>query len=144
MRYGIENNRDWIKDRELFPVQSSVLDEEGLLSGVVKDYCVSDAISCRFLSRGDSDIYRVITSTRNYYLKIYRPPKSLESAEAEASFVWALSKSDVKVVKPVPRKDGQYAFQVNAPEGIRPMLMYEEAPPQPPKELDDKLQYLRR
>jgi Ser/Thr protein kinase RdoA (MazF antagonist) len=59
--------------------------------------------------------------------------------EAEASFVWALSEAGVEVVKPVVRKDGQYACQVIAPEGKRPMLMYEEAPPPLPKELDDGL-----
>jgi Ser/Thr protein kinase RdoA (MazF antagonist) len=136
MRYGIDNNRQWIKQEGLFPVQSSVLDEEELLSEVVKDYCVLDPVSCRFLSRGDSDIYRVKTSTRNYYLKIYRPPKSLESAEAEALFVTALSASGMEVVKPVQRRDGQYAHQVSAPEGIRPMLLYEEAPPPLPQELE--------
>jgi Ser/Thr protein kinase RdoA (MazF antagonist) len=136
MRYGIDNNRQWIKQEGLFPVQSSVLDEEELLSEVVKDYCVVDPVSCRFLSRGDSDVYRVKTPTRNTYLKIYRPPKSLESAEAEALFVSALSASGIEVVKPVQRRDGQYAHQVFAPEGIRPMLLYEEAPPPLPEELD--------
>jgi Ser/Thr protein kinase RdoA (MazF antagonist) len=139
MRYGIENNREWIKKTVLFPVQSSVLDEEELFSEVVKEYCISDPITCRFLSRGDTDIYRVKTLKRNYYLKIYRPPKTLDSAETEASFVWALSNFGAKVVKPVPRRNGQFADQVNAPEGIRPMLMYEEAPPPLPKELDDEL-----
>lgn len=136
MRYGIDKNRQWIKQEGMFPVQSSVLDEEELLSEVEKDYCVVDPESCRFLSRGDSDIYRVKTSTRNYYLKIYRPPKSLESAEAEALFVSTLSASGMEVVKPVQRRDGQYAHQVFAPEGIRPILLYEEAPPPLPEELD--------
>jgi Ser/Thr protein kinase RdoA (MazF antagonist) len=136
MRYGIDKNRQWIKQEGMFPVQSSVLDEEELLSEVIKDYCVVDPVSCRFLSRGDSDIYRVKTSTRNYYLKIHRPPKSLELAEAEALFVSALSASGIEVVKPLQRRDGQYAHRVFAPEGIRPMLLYEEAPPPLPKEMD--------
>jgi Ser/Thr protein kinase RdoA (MazF antagonist) len=139
MRYGLENNRHWIKSRELFPVQSSVLDEEVLLTEVVKDYPIREPISCRFLTRGDSDIYRVKTATRNFYLKIYRPPKSLELAEAEALFVWALYESDIPVVIPVRRTDGKFACQVPAPEGIRPMLLYEEAPPPIPAELDEKI-----
>jgi Ser/Thr protein kinase RdoA (MazF antagonist) len=135
-RYGIGNNRQWIKQEGLFPVQSSVLDEEELLTWVMKDYYHLDPTSCRFLSRGDSDIYRVKTSTSNYYLKVYRPPKSIESVEAEAAFVSALSQSGIEVVKPVPRSNGQYAHQASAPEGLRPMLLYEEAPPPLPQELD--------
>ena len=141
MRYGLDSNRRWIKEEDLFPVQSSVLDEEALFSDVVKEYCIVDPVSCRFFSRGDADIYRVITQGRNYYLKIYRPPKSLESTEAEGSFVWALSNSVVKVVKPVPRRNGQFAIKVIAPEGIRPMLLYEEAPPPLPNELNAALSY---
>ena len=63
MRYGIENNRNWIKNRTIFPVQSSVLDEEALFSEAVKDYAIPEPSACRFLSRGDSDIYRVKTET---------------------------------------------------------------------------------
>ena len=139
MRYGLENDRNWKTDGRCFPVQSSVLDEEVLLSEVVRDYCIPKPYSCRFLSRGDSDIYRVRTATRDFFLKIYRPPKSLELTEAEALFVWSLSESGIPVVKPVHRRDGQFAFQVSAPEGIRPMLLYEEAPPPLPPELDEEL-----
>lgn len=139
MRYGLENNKHWIKNRDVFPVQSSVLDEEELFAEVVKDYHIEDAKSCRFLSRGDADIYRVITKTRNFYLKVYRPPKSKEETEAEATLVWALSEAEIPVVKPVHRADHQFAAQVPAPEGMRPMLLYEEAPPPIPGELDERI-----
>jgi Ser/Thr protein kinase RdoA (MazF antagonist) len=139
MRYGIDNNRQRIKQEELFPVQSSVLDEEELFFEVVKEYAIPEPSSCRFLSRGDSDIYRVKTEVGDFYLKIFRPPKSLELTESEASFVFALSESGVPVVKPVHRTDGQFTFQVPAPEGIRPMLLYEEAPPPLPSKLDEEM-----
>jgi len=139
MRYGLENNKHWIKKRDMFPVQSSVLDEEKLFAEVVKDYPIEEVKSCRFLSRGDADIYRVKTKTRNFYLKVYRPPKSLEETEAEAILVWALSEAEIPVVKPVHRTDDQFATQVPAPEGMRPMVLYEEAPPPIPGELNEKI-----
>ena len=139
MRYGIDDSENRTSDRTVFPVQSSVLDEKALLSEVVKDYAVPEPFSCRFLSRGDADIYRLKTAAGNFYLKIYRPPKSLDLAEAEACFVWALAEAKVPVVKPVPRLDGQFAFVLTAPEGNRPLLLYEEAPPALPSELDEEL-----
>jgi len=139
MRYVLENNRDRIRSNSLFPVQSSVLDEEVLFSEVVKDYSIPEPYTCRFLSRGDSDIYRVKTEGGNYYLKIYRPPKSIKLTEAEARFVWALSEAGVPVVKPVHRIDGTFAFQLSAPEGNRPLLLYEEAPPPLPPQLDEEM-----
>jgi Ser/Thr protein kinase RdoA (MazF antagonist) len=139
MRYGLVDYQRSRSDRAFFPVQSSVLDGEALLAHVVKDYCIPTPDSCRFLTRGDADIYRVKTATGNFYLKVYRPPQSLELTEAEARFVSALSTFGVPVVKPVPRVDGRFAFQVSAPEGIRPMLLFEQAPPPLPSQLDQAL-----
>lgn len=135
----MENDRSSLTDTVLFPVQSSVLDEKALLSEVVTDYCIPEPESCRFLTRGDADIYRVEAALRNFYLKVYRPPQSLERTEAEASFVWALSVYGIPVVKPVRRIDGSFAFRASAPEGIRPMLLFEEAPPPLPLRLDEEL-----
>ncbi len=139
MRYGLVDYESRNSDRVSFPVQSSVLDEEALLSRVAKDYRIPTPDSCRFLTRGDADIYRLKTATGNFYLKVYRPPHSLELAEAEASFVLALSASGIPVVKPIPRTDGRFAFRACAPEGTRPMLLFEEAPPPLPSQLDEAL-----
>ena len=88
-----------------------MLDEEALLTTVVVDCCIPGSNSCRFLCCGDADVYRVITAARNFYLKIYRPPKLLELTEAEALFVWALSKSGISVVRPAPRKDSTFGIK---------------------------------
>ena len=135
MRYGLVDPGNFRSDGSFFPAQSSVLDEEALLAHVVKDYCIPTPDSCRFLTRGDADIYRVKAAISHFYLKVYRPPQSLERTEAEALFVSALSASSIPVVKPIPRKDGSFAFQVSAPVGVRPMLLFEEAPPPLPSQL---------
>jgi Ser/Thr protein kinase RdoA (MazF antagonist) len=139
MRYGLVDHANSSPAGAVFPVQSSVLDEEALLSHVVKDYAIPTPVACRFLTRGDADIYRVKTATETFYLKVYRPPQSLEQTEAEALFVSALAASGVPVVKPILRTDGHYAYQVSAPEGARPMLLFEEAPPPLPSQLDEAL-----
>jgi Ser/Thr protein kinase RdoA (MazF antagonist) len=139
MRCSLEGNKRSLADTVFFPVQSSVLDEEALLSQVVTDYCIPEPESCRFLTRGDADIYRVKAASRNFYLKVYRPPQSLERTEAEASLVWPLSVSGISVVKPARRTDGSFAFRASAPEGIRPMLLFEEAPPPLQSRLDKEL-----
>lgn len=139
MRYGLVGQPNASSDGAVFPVQSSVLDEEALLSRVVKDYAIPTPEACRFLTRGDADIYRVKTATEAFYLKVYRPPQSLEQTEAEALFVSALAASGVPVVKPILRTDGHFAYQVSAPEGARPMLLFEEAPPPLPPQLDEAL-----
>jgi Ser/Thr protein kinase RdoA (MazF antagonist) len=137
--YRLADYKNLPSDGSVFPVQSSVLDEEALFSDIISEYCIPTPDSCRFLTRGDADIYRVKTATGNFYLKIYRPPQSLELTEAEASLVFALSVSGIPVVKPIERTDSRFASQVCAPEGMRPMLLFEEAPPPLPSLLDEAL-----
>ncbi len=140
MKYGlVKTNQNEFLDRIAFPAQSSVLDEEALFHRVVNQYELDGAKKCQFLDRGDSDIYRIWAKGGVYYLKVYRPPQSLEQTEAEASYVMALSASGVPVVKPVPLLDGRFASEVSALEGKRPMLLFEEAPPPLPSQLDETL-----
>jgi Ser/Thr protein kinase RdoA (MazF antagonist) len=128
------NTRDGLeKDRCSFPAQSSVLDEVALFKRVVPLYEVKKPRTCRFLTRGDADIYRIWTDTHCYYLKIYRPPEPVSRVEAEGRFVADLAFHDVPVASPVPLRTGGFAHAVAASEGTRPLLVFEEAPPPIPR-----------
>ena len=132
MRYGLDSSGDDPhSDRTGFPAQSSVLDEEALLARVVKEYRIREPSTCRFLVRGDSDIYRVSAGGKRFYLKVYRPPITAVQVEAEARLVAGLFSRGVAVVLAVKRRDGDYASEVVATEGRRPILLFEEAPPYP-------------
>ena len=113
----------------VFPAQSSVLDESALLKHVVCAYEIAPAESCWFLERGDADIYRVKAGGANYYLKVSRPPRSRAHTESEARFVSRLADAGLPVVRAILRADGSYASIVSASEGLRPILLFEEAPP---------------
>jgi Ser/Thr protein kinase RdoA (MazF antagonist) len=113
----------------VFPAQSSVLDESALLKYVVSAYEIGPAESCRFLERGDADIYRVKAGGAHYYLKVFRPPRSEAHAESEARFVARLAEAGLPVVRAILRTDGGHASVVLASEGMRPILLFEEAPP---------------
>jgi len=127
------------KKESVFPAQSSVLDESALQQRVVSKYEIGPVESCRFLERGDADIYRVKTRDANYYLKVYRPPNEVAHAESEARFVARLDGAGVPVVRAVRRTDGAYASMVLASEGPRPILLFEEAPPALPNEFSVEL-----
>lgn len=133
-RYGIRNKAECgVEDRLVFPAQSSVLDEEALLERVVPLYVLPPIAACRFLTRGDSDVHRLDAEDgRRFYLKAYRPPHSTARAEAEAQLAADLAANGFAAVPPVPRADGQYATAVNANEGVRPVLLWTEAPPSLP------------
>lgn len=131
MRYGLlASNRGDFADRTSFPAQSSVLDEAALLHRVVPEYRLPPVSSCLFFCRGDSDIYRVVsTEGETFYLKIYRPPHTVEMAEAEGRLVGRLLENGASVVPAVPRYDGSFATALPASEGPRAALLFEAAPP---------------
>lgn len=140
MRYGLSIPADDPHgDRSGFPVQSSVLDEEALLTRTVSGYAIPPAEACRFLTRGAGDVYRVTTAGPRFYLKVYRPPHTLANAEAEGRLTADLADGGAAVVRAVPRGDGGYACEVQALEGPRPMLLFEEAPSAPVSEIDEQV-----
>lgn len=122
-----------MQDGAPFPAQSSVLDEAVLLHRVVSAYDTGPVRTCHFLCRGDADIYRVTGERVASYLKIFRPPKKRSHAEAEARLVARLAEAGVPVVRPIQRLDGAYASEVRASEGLRPVLLFDEAPPPLPE-----------
>lgn len=124
-----------------FPVQSSVLNEVALAKRVLVDYPLARPLRCSFLERGDSDIYRVDNADSRFFLKIFRPPHTGTAAEAEARFVCTLHSLGVDCVPPIKRNDSRYATTIDAPEGSRPALLFEQAPPPLPADLDAS--YLR-
>lgn len=122
-----------------FPAQSSVLDERALVDRVLCDYPLDPPLACRFLERGDSDIYRVSTPSRCVYLKVYRPPDDADAVEREGRFAAALLDRGLPCVQPVRRRDGRFASVVQAAEGKRPAIVYEQAPPPLPGDLSEDL-----
>ena len=140
MRYGLDaSNCGNFDDRTCFPAQSSVLDEEALLRRVAVEYDIPSPQACLFFCRADSDIYRVHTAGPTYYLKVYRPPHPLAWVESEARLVAELAELGVPVVRGVPRKDGAFATGIPASEGLRPALVFEEAPAGQLQPLDENV-----
>src|SRR6266480_1838953 len=94
-----------------FPAQSSVLDESALLDCVVSEYAVPcEARCCRFLTRGDSDVYLVSCDDgARFFLKVRRPPVMRDFCEAEANAVNALADAGLPVVRAVPLTGGGYS-----------------------------------
>ncbi len=82
----------------------------------------------RFLCRGDSDVYRIVTDMGFLYLKIRRPPVSAAQCAGEARLIMDLVAANVPVVRPVPLKGGGYVEEVEASEGLRPVMLFEAAP----------------
>ena len=114
----------------IFPVTYSTLSAQALAADVLPGYGVGDVVECKFYSTGFNDTYRVKTADgRMVYLRAYRLPwRSLADIEYELDALNHLHRQGVPAIRPLPHKDGRFVHAVPAPEGLRYVALFTEAP----------------
>lgn len=112
---------------DIYEVQFSVIKPEALRSRVLSRYNLHDVI-CRFYTQGVNDIYIVTCHEGTYYLKLSLPGyKNKDEIEGEVIAVNELVKQGVSVAAPVADREGIYVHEIQAPEGIRYVVLWKEA-----------------
>lgn len=112
----------------IFPIQSSTLSAEALVSWISKRYDLPEPVSCQFFRKGICDTYTVKTAQANFFLKIYMHGRRTRlDVTEEVRLLNYLCKNNVSVARPVMQKDGSYVSQLKAPEGVRYAVLFEAA-----------------
>lgn len=102
---------------------STVCGEE-LLSKLVPMYQVKNPKSCNFWQRGVNDTYQVHTSNEIYSLRVYRHKlRSKDEIDYEVSALNYLRAQGAKVAFPIEKYEGGYVSEIQAPEGLRYVIM---------------------
>ena len=111
-----------------FPVRYSQLDPGALKAELIQRYGFDEHLSCRLFDFGLNDIYIVKLDAIIYYLRIsLTGVHERHDYEEEISCIITLSRNNIPVAAPVKCKDGQYIWEINAPEGKRFAVLFEEA-----------------
>ncbi len=106
----------------------STLCPELLGKAISKQYGLSPNLICSFFLRGTNDIYKIQTSEKAYFLRLHRiNARSFESISKEADFLNLWQQNGVKLAQPIPDQEGNFVWQVEAPEGVRNAILFEEA-----------------
>lgn len=102
---------------------STVCGEE-LLSKLVPLYKVENPITCQFWQRGINDTYQVHTSNEIYSLRVYRHKlRSKDEIDYEVSALIYLNTQGANVAFPIEKYGGGYVSEIQAPEGLRYVIM---------------------
>jgi Ser/Thr protein kinase RdoA (MazF antagonist) len=110
-------------------IRSSVFDEAALAVWLEEVYDLPELAVCTFVSLSLNDTYRVESGDVVAYLRIGRPgTRSLADVDIELAVVRALGRAGLPVALPLVRRDGEYAGELLAPEGLRPTALIAEAP----------------
>lgn len=112
----------------LFPVRYSQLDPNAIRVELIQRYGFDKQLICNFYDNGLNDIYIVKLEKLVYYLRVSLAGIHKKyDYEEEITAINILNQNNIKVAAPVKCNDGQYIWEINAPEGIRYAVLFEEA-----------------
>lgn len=109
-------------------VAHSVLDARYLAAEIERRYGLGP-VAVHLLYRGMNDIYRVDTATGRCALRTWRATwRSLDEVAGELEYLNFLRAHAFPASFPVQARDASWFFTLDAPEGVRPIALYEWAP----------------
>ena len=111
---------------EHFSSINSTLSADALLRVVLPAFSIGAATRCRLHYIGVNDTYVVTTAdTKRYVLRVYRAAwHTLDNILYELDALLHLRDSGVPVSFPLPLRNGQYAYPIEAPEGQRYAVLF--------------------
>jgi Ser/Thr protein kinase RdoA (MazF antagonist) len=113
-----------------FPVIASTLSPQALVDEILPGFGIGAVQECKFFSGGFNHTYRIkAVNGSTFYLRAYRLQwRTLEDILYELDVLNHLMHKGFPAAKPVPYKDGQPFCAVQAPEGVRYVALFTEAP----------------
>jgi Ser/Thr protein kinase RdoA (MazF antagonist) len=113
-----------------FPAIASILSPQALADEIFPNFGVGPVSECKFYTGGFNHTYRIKTADGlTYYLRAYRIAwRTLGDIQYELDVLKHLERKGFPAARPVHCKDGQLFCSVPAPEGMRYIALFREAP----------------
>lgn len=109
----------------VFPVTRSILSAAALGEAVAEEYALATPIECLFLQWGLNDTYLLKATDRNYVLRVYRMGwRSLPEIQYELEVLLHMQRAGIAISAPIRRLDGTFVGTINAPEGMRYIVLF--------------------
>lgn len=113
-----------------FPAIYSVLSPEAIISDVLPGFNIGAVRQCQFFTGGFNDTYQIqTTDNHTFYLRAYRIQwRTLADIQYELDVLNHLKLKGFPAARPVPHHTGEYFYTLQAPEGVRHLALFTEAP----------------
>ncbi|HET6227854.1 MAG TPA: phosphotransferase [Bacteroidia bacterium] len=110
---------------EKFPVEYSSLSADALLQFIIEQYALDSTSSIVFLKRGFNDTYLIISKGEKFVCRVYKYGwRGLETIENEVDLLLYLKQNDTSVAIPVENTKQKRVLKINAPEGVRYLVLF--------------------
>lgn len=108
----------------VFPVIHSTLDPDALTQEITERYDLPAPVHCQLVNRGNNDFYEVTAGPHRYALRVSKADfRTRDQYIYETEYIDHLHTKGVIVPAPVRARDGSLFFEVEAPEGTRPITL---------------------
>lgn len=113
---------------QTFPVEYSSLSTAALCQFIIEQYGLEPSTSMVFLKRGFNDTYSIESNKDKYICRVYKHSwRALESIKSELDLLVYLKQNNVSVSFPIQDLKGERIHEINAPEGIRYLVLFSHA-----------------
>lgn len=108
-----------------FPVTASTLSQKELGEFIRKKYQLDVQFDCKLFRTGVNHTYFMSDSKKKYVVRVYCHQWRTEiEIEQELKLLQLLRKNDISVSFPIPDGEGKLIQEINAPEGLRHIVLF--------------------
>jgi Ser/Thr protein kinase RdoA (MazF antagonist) len=113
----------------MFPIHHSLLDADALGAHVAEAFDVGAVEDCRFWRSFINDVYRLDAGGRRWWLRVHPAGwRTRAETQGEVEAILAVAAAGGQAARPAQRRDGGHISELDAPEGLRSAVLFEDAP----------------
>jgi Ser/Thr protein kinase RdoA (MazF antagonist) len=115
-------------NNKIINVRHSQLCPEAIKEFVLNKYELDEPLSCKLYDSGLNDIYIISANEKVFYLRVSLTAiHTRTDYDEEINIINILSENGINVAKPILCRDGNFIWEINAPEGLRYAILFTEA-----------------
>ncbi len=108
-----------------FPVIASTLSEKDLSNFIIEKYNLNSNFECKLFRTGINHTYFISDSNTKYIVRVYcHNWRNKTEITEELKLLKTLKSNNLSVSIPISDKNGELIHEVNAPEGIRYVVLF--------------------
>jgi len=108
-----------------FPVIASIVSETALAEFIKERYSLEENIDCKLFRTGVNHTYFISDSHTKFVARIYcHNWRTKSEIQEELELLLLLKDNDLTVSYPIPDKEENFIQEINAPEGVRYVVLF--------------------
>lgn len=110
---------------DIFPVIASTLSETQLGNFIKEKYSLNDNFNCKLFRTGVNHTYFMTDNETKFVVRVYcHKWRTKDEIKQELHLLNLLKENALSVSYPIPDKEGNLIQEINAPEGIRYIVLF--------------------